>query len=170
MSLFGTSPDAPAIQSKSSLFDDEPPARTGAKQGSGLFADSANDDGDSPWGFIAPKKQGRGNPVKTLLPANDVPESYIDAFDALLDSGERFGSGLGLGAIKKLLGGTGLSPEEQSSILRIVAPSGQDEGSGFGRAECNVLLALIGLAQEGEEATLDGVDERRRRGRNPASQ
>lgn len=161
MSLFGTSPDATPSNTKSSLFDDETPSRSGAKQGSGLFADSGDDGGDSPWAFISPKKQSRGNPVKTLLPATEVPDSYIDAYDALLESGEQTGGGLSLTTVKRLLGETGVSSGIQLEILRIVQ-GGQDEGAGFGRAEFNVLLALIGLAQEGEELTLDAVDERRR--------
>ncbi|KAI9711699.1 MAG: Sorting nexin mvp1 [Bogoriella megaspora] len=158
MSLFGDDP-APSQSklSKQSLFDDAAPA---TKTGSGLFADDSDAAG-SPWDFPTPKKAARGSVVKALLPATDVPEFYIDAYDALLDSGDKVSGGLGLPCIKRVLQNSSIRPEEQQKILSIVAP-GQDPSIGLGRGEFNVLLALIGLAQEGEEVTLDGVDERRR--------
>jgi len=159
MSLFGTSPDEAPRAVKNSLFDDEPRG-VPSKQGSGLFADTPSED-NSPWAFTSPKKQARTNLVKTLLPASDVPESYIDAFDALLQAGDATGSNLTIASVKKLVQGTSLSSDEQSNVLNIVTPTGQT--TSIGRGEFNVLLALIGLIQEGEDATLDGVDERRSR-------
>ena len=44
--------------------------------------------------------------------------------------------------------------------MSIISSGGQL--SDLGRTEFNVLLALIGLAQEHEDITLDGVDERRK--------
>jgi len=151
MSLFGDE-DVPAKQS-SSLFDDDP--KPAGKTGNGLFADD-DDTTDSPWSFPTPKKAGRGALVKSLLPASDVPDAYIDAFDALLEGGDR----VSMAGVTKLLGSSGVSSSEQAKILEIVGHG--SESDGLGRNEFNVLFALIGLAQEGEDVTLDGVDERKR--------
>lgn len=164
MSLFGDDddhvdqPSRPRPKQSSSLFDDEPKhANTSSNS---LFADDSFGD-DSPWSFPTPKKAARGSLVKSLLPASDVPESYIDAFDALLESDKSAGNNVPLSAARKLLGGSELPDEAQSRILDIVSQPGQ-EGAGLGRNEFNVLFALIGLAQEGEDITLDSVDERKR--------
>lgn len=161
MSLFGSSPDesAPPARSdrKSSLFDDDQPS--GAKGGSSLFDDEAAE-GESPWSVPTPKKAGNSDPVKTLLPANDVPESYIDAFDGLRDTGYNVGGGkIKVSGAKKVFEGSGVDATEEDRILKLVT-KGQE--SPLGRSEFNVLLALIGLYQEGEETSLDSVDERRR--------
>ena len=98
--------------------------------------------------------------VKRLLPAPDVPESYIEAFDALRETSYKVEGGqIGQNGARKLFEGCGLDVAEQDRILRLVT-GGQE--SGLGRSEFNVLLALIGLSQESEEASLDSVDERRR--------
>ena len=150
MSLFGSSPDNSNLPKQSA----------GAASTSSLF-DDQNGNGDSPWSMPTPKKSGRGNLVKTLLPASDVPESYIDAYDILLDSGYREGSGsIGLSGARKVFEGSGLNEEEQNKIFNIVI-GGQEPAAGLTRSQFNVLLALIGLCQEKEDATLDGVDERR---------
>lgn len=164
MSLFGED-DVPArAKQSSSLFDDD--VKPASKPGNSLFADDL-DTSDSPWAFPSPKKAGRGALVKSLLPASDVPDAYIDAFDALLDAGSREGTGVSVTGVKKLLGDSGVSGDKQSRILEVVLPSGQ-EGAGLGRNEFNVVFALIGLAQEGEDITLDSVDERKR-SKQPAS-
>ncbi|OKL58077.1 Sorting nexin mvp1 [Talaromyces atroroseus] len=161
MSLFGTSPDEvssqanPSRLSKSSLFDDEH-----NQGGSALFADDGPA-GNSPWDMPTPKRIGRQNPVKTLLPASDVPESYIDAFELILDARDRVGAGLGLTTIRQILSSSSLTAADQAKILNLVLPGGQETSDGLGRNEFNVLLALIGLAQEGEDLTFDTVDERR---------
>jgi sorting nexin-8 len=156
MALFGSSPTETAPLNNKSLFGDEP-ARTPAV--SSLFAD---DGGDSPWSLPTPKKNARQNLVKNLLPATDVPETYVDAYDAVLNANERTGVGIGLVGVKRVLQSSNLSEQEQSKILNFVIPGGQESANGVGRSEFNVLLALIGLGQEGEDITLDGVDERRR--------
>jgi len=158
MSLFGDD-DLPSRPKQSALFDDDPKPTSMA--GSSLFADDFNDGANSPWAFT-PKKAARGTLVKTLLPATDVPESYIDAYDALLALGDRMGAGISLAGAKKLLGESGLHADTQAKILDIVVHPGRDSTAGFGRSEFNVLLALIGLAQEGEDVTLDSVDDRKR--------
>lgn len=159
MSLFGDD-DLPARTRNSGLFDDEPKA--GRKQNSSLFADDFNDSGDSPWTFPTPKKAARDNLVKSLLPATDVPESYVDAFDSLVSSGAGAGNGVSVDGIKGVLRDSGIGAAEQAKILEIVLPSGPSSTGEVGRGEFNVLFALIGLAQEGEDITLDGVDERRK--------
>lgn len=162
MSLFGSSPpEEPSQATRSgnsqSLFEDE----RAAAVNSSIF-----DDGDgnapSPWEMPTPKKSAKGNPIKTLLPATDVPESYIDAFDVLLESG--YGAGAAsvtIAGARKLLEGSGVGANEQSRIIDMVN-GGQELASGLGRSEFNVLLALVGLVQEHDKASLDGVDERRR--------
>jgi sorting nexin-8 len=162
MSLFGDFPDdTPARTKQSTLFETDRPAAAN-RSTSSLFADDMDSSADSPWAFPTPKKAGRAQLVKTLLPATDVPESYIDAFDALIASGDKLGAGVSLDGVKKLLGEGELGPDVQARILGIVLPSGEESTEGIGRGEFNVLLALIGLAKEGEEVTLDSVDERRR--------
>jgi sorting nexin-8 len=163
MSLFGSSPDEPspaAVNSKTrnSLFDDEPSPAPGSK--SSLFADDDNAAGASPWSMRTPKKAARGELIKTLLPASDVPDSYIDTFDDVLKGGGGSGGKISAAGLTNVLSAGKLGADDQSRITNIITSGGQL--SSFGRNEFNVLLALIGLAQEHEEVTLDGVDERRR--------
>ena len=101
MSLFGDD-DVPSRSKSTGLFDDD--QKPAGKSGSGLF-DDGFDGNDSPWAFPTPKKAGRGSLVKSLLPASDVPDLYIDAFDALLDAGDRAGNGISLDGARKLLAG-----------------------------------------------------------------
>jgi sorting nexin-8 len=163
MSLFGTSPEEAseansARLSKSSLFDES----SGPKpSGSALFADD-NSGGDSPWDMPTPKKVARHELVRTILPASDVPDSYIDAYDLVLDSGDKAGAGVGLTGVREILSSSGLNAGYQAKILNLVLPGGQETTNGLGRNEFNVLLALVGLAQEGEDLTFDTIDERRK--------
>ncbi|OGE55634.1 hypothetical protein PENARI_c004G11006 [Penicillium arizonense] len=166
MSLFGTSPEDPSAgnasqRSKSSLFADEP--ATGGS--SSLFADDDGDDSSSPWKIQnnSAKRTARRNLVRTLLPATDVPESYVDAFDLILNSGDRVGSGIGLTSVREILSSSGLTATDQSKILNLVSSGDHESFGGLGRAEFNVLLALVGLAQEGEELSFDAVDDRRKK-------
>jgi sorting nexin-8 len=99
--------------------------------------------------------------VKTLLPTTDVPESYIDAYDLVLDSGDRV-AGLSLTNVREILTTSELKSGDQVKILNLVIPNGLENPGGLGRNEFNVLLALVGLSQEGEEVTFDAVDERRK--------
>ncbi|KAL8793949.1 MAG: hypothetical protein Q9195_003462 [Heterodermia aff. obscurata] len=161
MSLFGddSSLDHPTTQAEQkSLFNDE--IAPAAKSQSSLFNDNG-DGGDSPWSMPTPKKAGRSDLVKTLLPTSAVPESYIDAYDALLESEYRSASGtISLAGAKQLLETSGLTSREQGRALDLVN-SGHGNVAELGRNEINVLIALIGLSQEKEELSLDGVDERR---------
>ena len=164
MSLFGSSPDDSSLSAqsgrpnqKSSLFDDE--QTPGANAASSLFNDEGTN-GASSWDMPTPKRAGRDDLIKRLLPASDVPESYINAFDALRQTNYKTEGGqIGIVGAQKLFEGCGLDSSEQDRILKLVT-GGQE--AGLGRNEFNVLLALIGLSQESEEASLDSIDERRR--------
>jgi sorting nexin-8 len=153
MSLFGDGPEAPS-RPKSSLFDDDSAAQS--KKSSSMFGD-APDDAASPWGFTPSKKNaGRGSLVRSLLADADVPDLYIDTFDNLQRSGVVIE-----GDVKRLLRESGIGSGDQDKIWNTVSSHGQSNT--LGRPEFNVLLALIGLAQEGEDLSLDAVDERRRK-------
>lgn len=162
MSLFGSSPDengTPAATSKSriSLFDDEPSPAPGSK--SSLFDDD-DASGGSPWGMPTPQKPSRGELVQNLLPASEVPDSYIDTFDNVLRGGDGAGGKMSAAGVAKVLSASNLSDGDKSRIVSVVTKGGQV--ADLTRNEFNVLLALIGLAQEDEDVTLDGVDERRK--------
>lgn len=167
MSLFGSSPpeaSSPVAasnfgQSHSSLFEDEP-AMTKSTS-SALFADDDASGPGSPWDLPTPRKQkNRADLLRSLLPASDVPESYIETFDAVVREGGSAGR-VTAGGVARTLSAGHIGADEQARIMSIIAPGGGGEIS-LGRNEFNALLALIGLAQEGEEPSLDGVDERRR--------
>ena len=146
-----------------SLFDDvssSTSARPKAHSNTSLFADDNAAEGDSPWSLPTPKKAARSEMVRNLLPPGAVPDSYVDAFDAILGSGERSGANVGNAGVRKLLDSCELGSAERTRLVGLVAPDGA--AGGLERGAFNVLLALIGLAQEGEEASLDGVDERRK--------
>ena len=163
MSLFGTSPENSSVtqprtkQPSKSLFDDE--ARPASNANNSLFADDSGN--DSPWSIPTPKKAGRSELIKNLVPPTNAPESYVDAFDTILESEESTTGRISSAAVTKLLQNSGMSSGEQSSISRVIF-SGSTTAADLERNTFNVLMALIGLVQEGEEATLDGVDERRK--------
>ncbi|KAL2021764.1 hypothetical protein VTK56DRAFT_6707 [Thermocarpiscus australiensis] len=167
MSLFGTSPpdESPGsrpnnfVHSRSSLFEDEPPMTRSTT--TALFAD--DDTGsESPWDIPAPRKlQTRADLIRNLLPASDVPDSYIETFDAVVRDHGSAGR-ITSGGVARTLAAAKLGADAQAQIMGIVAPGGSGEELALDRNQFNVLLALIGLAQEGEAVSLDGVDERRR--------
>lgn len=170
MSLFGSSPpdETPTMaassfgRSRSSLFEDEP-AMTKSTS-SALFQDDDTSGAPSPWDLPTPRKQqSRADLLRTLLPASDVPESYIETFDAVVGDGGSAGR-VTAGGVARTLAAGHISADQQARIMAIVAPGGSTAGGevALGRNEFNALLALIGLAQEGEVPNLDGVDERRR--------
>jgi sorting nexin-8 len=159
MSLFGDD-NTSGSRPKASLFDDDNTQKPDRPSTSSMFADSssvADNDTNSPWGFTPKKSAGRGNPVKTLLANADVPDLYIDTFDAAAQGNSRVDAQ----HCRQLLRESRVSPADQSQIWKIV--SGGADIAAFERGEFNVLLALIGLAQEGEELGLDAVDDRRTR-------
>lgn len=159
MSLFGTSPTESSVvnpSSKSLFGDDATPAPTTS---SSLFADEAD---ASPWSMPTPKKNARHDLVKNLLPGTSAPELYIDAYDTVLESGDRVGLGISLTGVKNVLESSGLNASDRAKILNFIIPGGQETVNGVGRGEFNVLLALIALAQEGDDISLDSVDDRRK--------
>ena len=164
MSLFGTSPKEPSSsnpsgnQGSKGLFADDKPVAQG---GNSLFDEEEEETGDSPWSMPTPKKAARGDPIKNLIPASAAPDSYVDTFDAILESGDGINGKITSAGVNTLLDNSSTSTKDRASILRLVAPQGLPE-NGLDRPTFNVLLALIGLAQEGEEVTLDSVDERRK--------
>jgi sorting nexin-8 len=171
MSLFGSTPPdsepakaATPIRSRSGgLFDDDDDSHsrqhTKKASSNSLFAD--DDAGnDSPWDMPTPRKQqSRADMIRNLLPAGDVPDSYIETFDTVvrLDGGS---GRVGSSGVAKLFASANVGSESESRIKSIIKTIGDDVS--LGRGEFNVLLALVGLAQEGEVVSLDGVDERRR--------
>lgn len=162
MSLFGDEPtdNGPAAGSppgpRGGLFDEE--AASG-RNSSSLFDD--NSGASSPWDMPTPRKQrSRSEMIRSLLPAEDVPESYVGAFDAVVGEDGRDGQVTAAG-IAKLFAVARLDADAQARIMALVAP-GQGSDVLLSRNEFNVVLALIGLAQEGDIISLDGVDERRR--------
>ncbi|PNY24163.1 Sorting nexin mvp1 [Tolypocladium capitatum] len=172
MSLFGTSPtdkenepamvSTPRRQNKArgggGLFD-EPASQTVSSNG--LFDDGNGGGGESsPWDMPTPRKQqSRAEMIRNLLPASDVPDSYMETFDAVVREDGSSGR-ITSGGIAKLLANARLGADAQARVMSLVAP-GQGSDVSLGRGEFNVLLALIGLAQEGDIISLDGVDERR---------
>ncbi|KAM5371271.1 hypothetical protein ACJZ2D_008072 [Fusarium nematophilum] len=168
MSLFGSSPtdDDPVMRPSSGpvrrggsggLFDEDD--SSSKPSSNSLFAD---DDGahGSPWDMPTPRKQqSRADLIRSLLPASDVPDSYIETFDTVVREDGSNGR-VTSGGIAKLFATGRLDADAQARIMSLVAPGGGDVT--LDRNEFNVLLALIGLAQEGEIISLDGVDERRR--------
>jgi sorting nexin-8 len=158
MSLFGDESPAPASKSRLSLFDDDDTSPAPGSKSS-LFDDD-NAPGSSPWGIPTPKKAARGDLIKSLLPASDVPDNYIDLFDNVVNGGDSVGGKISAAGVTRVLSAGKLGADEQSRIMSLISSSGQL--SDLSRNEFNVLLALIGLAQEHEDITLDGVDERRR--------
>ena len=170
MSLFGTSPDDGPPSNRdsrttSSLFADDDHTTPGfGGSSSSLFNDDDHDAGtSSPWGSNnpAPKRAARRGRelVKTLLRPGDVPEEYVDAFDGML-RGEGGGGGeVSVEGVKRMRESTGLDEDVRKRILGMVVGGEEEE---VGRVEFNVLFALMGLALDGEDATYDGVDERRK--------
>jgi sorting nexin-8 len=168
MSLFGTTPPSaaaadPSSVSRSSLFEDESGGPEASTSRSSLFAnDDSSGPASSPWDLPTPKKASRAELVQQLLSATEVPESYIDTFDSLVEAGEVTGAGVSLKGVTNLLRSSSLSTKDQARVLEVLLPKGHELSGGLRRGEFNVLLALIGLGQEGEVISLDGVDERRK--------
>ncbi|KAH8899018.1 hypothetical protein GQ53DRAFT_817226 [Thozetella sp. PMI_491] len=146
-------------RSRSSLFDDEP-AMTKSTS-SALFQDD-DSAAPSPWDMPTPRKQqSRGDVIRNLLPVSDVPDSYVETFDAVVRDDPGSSGQISSGGVARTLAAARLSADDQARINSLVAPARSDDG-GLGRAEFNVLLALVGLAQDDEPLSLDTVDEHRR--------
>jgi sorting nexin-8 len=173
MSLFGDDYSGPPSRggggqtTKSSLFDDDaaaPQQSSPAKPSTStsMFGDAADDDdGSSPWASFTPKKPQRrsgAEVVRSLLADAEVPESYVDAWEALA-AGRRDVDEADVRRV--VLEGSGIGAEAGERIWSIVSAGG--ESRLLGRGQVWVLFALVGLAVEGEELGLDAVDERRGR-------
>lgn len=168
MSLFGSSPteESPVMstsdfqRSRSSLFEDEP-AMTKSTS-SALFQDD-DSAAPSPWDLPTPRKQlSRADLIRNLLSPADVPDSYVETFDALLGEHDDAGGRISSAGITRALAAARLGADEQAQINSIIAPAGENTDGSLGRPEFNVFLALVGLAQQGETISLDSVDEHRR--------
>lgn len=151
-------------RSRGNLFDEDDSASSSMTQSQTQPSQSSNslfqDDG-SPWDMPTPRKQHtRADLLRNLLPASDVPESYIETFDAVVRDDGSSGGKVSAGGVTRVLAAAKLPADAQAKIMGIVALGGGE--ATLGRNEFNVLLGLIGLAQEHETVSLDGVDERRR--------
>ena len=126
-----------------------------------LFADDEfSTASPSPWNMPTPRKQqSRADMIRTLLPATNVPNSYVDAFDAVVRE-DGVGGRINASGVARTLAAANLAAHDQARIMAIVAPDGPIT---LGRGEFNVLLALVALSQQGDHISLDSVDERRRR-------
>lgn len=155
MSLFGDSPpgESPPPSRSRTLFSDDDAAKS-----SSLF-DDGDDGTSSPWDAPTPRRKSRADLVRSLLRPSDVPASYIEVFDKVLeeDDGASLGK-VGPAGVRRVFASARVSAEMRDEILGIV---GAGDGGEIGRNEFNVLLALVALAQEGERPSLDAVDERR---------
>ncbi|BFZ64343.1 Sorting nexin mvp1 [Saitoella coloradoensis] len=148
MSLFGDS----ARGGKTSLFGDDNDDITPKAASNSLFGTS-NDDHD-PWGLPVPKSRKRHD-VGSLLNGVTLPHIYEEAFVA---ANPRPSGILPLSSLRQILDCSHLAPHVLNKILTLVLP----DDSEIGRGEFVVAMALVGLAQEGEDVSLDGVDERRK--------
>lgn len=149
MSLFGTSPpgESPADSTSRNLFDDDAP------KSSSLFDD--DDDAPSPWEAPSPRRP-RAN-TRSLLRPSDVPSSYNEVFDRVLEEDHSGGLGrIGSAGVGRVFAAGRVSAERREEILGIVGA-----GEAMGRNEFNVLLALVGLVQEGGKVSLEAVEDRR---------
>lgn len=160
MSLFGTSPDesgaaSTPAKSRQTLFDDPSPAN-GSQ--SSLFADDDSTPGGSPWGMPTPKKASKGEVISTLLPAGDAPDSYVDVFETVQSTEFGQSGTVDVAGMTRVMNAAKLGADQQTRVMSTIAPAGRT----LRRNEFNVFLALVGLAQEGDDVTLDGVDERRK--------
>jgi len=139
--------------------DDDAPKPT--RTTSSLFAEEDNSAG-SPWALPTPKKAGRAALVSSLLATTAVPDAYTAAYDALAAKGHGDGAAVSVASVQALVAASGVANDDQARILELVLPARRASAS-VGRSEFHVVFALLGLAQEGEELTLDGVDERKQR-------
>jgi sorting nexin-8 len=165
MSLFGADPPmtTPTRRAKASasLFaddDDAGPASAAATAGSALTASSPL----SSWTPVPSAKRAsmRGAALlRSLVPPGQAPDEYVDAYDRLAAENKTGGGGVDAATVRDVLVQSAVGDDAAAQIRKTVMP---DESRDLGRAEVNVLFAMIGLAQEGEDVTLDGVDERRR--------
>lgn len=167
MSLFGEpeADESPSMtssfaRSRQSLFDEE--ESNNPSNSNSIFQDDdvAGSRTGSPWDIPTPRKQhSRADLVRNLLPASDVPDSYIETFDSVVREDGSAGK-VTSGGVMRVLAAAKIGADDQARIMGIIAPGGGEVA--LGRNEFSVLLGLIGLAQDHETLSLDGIDERRR--------
>lgn len=118
------------------------------------------EDDNKPWDMPTPRKQhSRADLIQNLLPASDVPESYIEIYDNVVRE-DGSGGKIGGKGVARTLAAAKLNADAHAQVMSIIAPAGVRDVA-LGRNEFNCLLALIGLTQEGETVSLDTIDERR---------
>ncbi len=117
---------------------------------SALFQDD-DSSAPSPWDMPTPRKRLPPAPISfaTLLPASDVPDGYVEAYDAII---REHGSGgrISPGGIAGRWRPHDLEPTTRHGSTAFSHPRARAPGGAWGGDEFNVLLALIGLAQEGK--------------------
>lgn len=124
-----------------------------------LFADS----GPDPWaaGIPVPRRGADNDIVKNLLTADNsnLPEEYVDYFDSLLAQYGTPDDMISAEGVGKILEEGGVDQNARERIWAVIMKGAKES---IHRDEVNVLLAMVGLAQEGDEISIDGVDDRRR--------
>jgi sorting nexin-8 len=101
---------------------------------------------------LSPKRKAE---IGTLLDGADIPDAYVDTFEAYANNGL-----VSMSAFQELMRAAQLSDSNAERILSLVLP-GDSSTAGLSRAKLNVALALIALSQQGEELSLDAVDDMR---------
>ncbi|KAF8465330.1 hypothetical protein BDZ91DRAFT_776676 [Kalaharituber pfeilii] len=178
MSLFGNSP--PASPRANPLFPDDVDHKGGGLGGDilrtssqpvnvggggGLFDDMG--DGDI-WALPAPRSHT--GLIKTLLTEanSNLPAAYGEMFERVMADypAGGFAGGISPAGVKRILEEAGLDEDSGTGrrIKETIIPPGISPGVevSVGKGEFNVLLAMVGLAQEGEDVSIDGVDDRRK--------
>ncbi|OAA66476.1 Phox-domain containing protein [Niveomyces insectorum RCEF 264] len=154
MALFGSTPpeETPSMhssfaRSRHGLFEDD--ATITRTNSDSLFNDDEAGSGTtSPWDLPTPRKQkSRAELLQNLLPTTNVPDTYVEAFDAVVRDETTGQNKVSVGGVARTLAASKLDADNQAKILGIVAPGGARD-TALSRNEFNVLLALIGLAQE----------------------
>ena len=109
--------------------------------------------------------------IKSLLNQgnSNLPSVYGELYERVVgeSSAPGFGGGVSVNGVRRVIEEGGL--DEDVGVGRRIREAivgvgmGVSLGDGIGRGEFSVLLAMVGLAQEGEEVSIDAVDDRRRR-------
>lgn len=162
MSLFGSSPEdntpsgstqASAARGRSALFDEDivPPS-------SSLFENDAHS--DDPWSFSAPRTSRRVGLDQLLTESNaKIPEYYFSVFEVLLQQyPSRSRDAVSPDAIEKVLTEAELGNNSRDIVWNILG----EKKDAWNRSEIWALLCMVGLISEGEEVSMDSIDDRRR--------
>jgi sorting nexin-8 len=101
-----------------------------------MFGDAADDDGSSPWASFTPKKPQRrsgAEVVRSLLADAEVPEAYVDAWEALA-AGRRDVEEADVRRV--VLEGSGVGAEAGERIWSIVSAGGESRVLGRVNTVC----------------------------------